>query len=244
MRTLPTALFSDDFRRGNGLGGLVTNERALGGNNLLAVRSPDWEMTSGSLFSKRGLGWTGVPDVTVARPLLQDATGSSVFRLRTARSDFPDNIQRLHARINEFYGFPDRPAVPWDGVVLWPRYATEFHLYFAYALRKDGKVSLTKKCPGGDPNGRNYYNGGTYYDLTPETYHAPTVLGKWYSLATSAKDNPDGSVTVKLYRGGNVVAEATDDGIGCAPIRAPSRLGIRADNVDANFSHYVVSPLP
>jgi hypothetical protein len=164
--------------------------------------------------------------------------------MRTARSDFRDNLQVLHARINDFSGFPERPAEPWDGIVLWPRYASETNLYFAYALRKDGKVSLTKKCPGGNPGDPNVYNGGTYYDLTPETYQVPTILGKWYSLATSAQDNDDGSVTISLYRGGKVVAQATDGGIGCPPIHGPTKVGLRADNADASFSHYGVTPLP
>ena len=221
-----TVLLSDNFEVPLGLNSLITNEYAFWNlSDLLAVRAPRWEMTSGSLFSKNGVGWTGVPDLTAPDRYSQRSTGSSVFRLRTARSDFGNVLQTASARINGFYGFPDRPAVAWDGVVLWPRYLTEFNLYFAYALRKDGRVSLTKKCPGGTSGDPNYYNGGTYYDLTPETYYAPTVLGQWYSLATSAKDNPDGSVTIKLYRDGNVVAQATDSG------SAARRSGRRASSV-------------
>ncbi len=245
VRTLPAPVFADDFQTAGGPNNLVTNEHAFWNlRDLLAVRSSDWEVTSGSLFSRRGVASTGVPDLTAPDRYSLDSTGSGVFRMRTVRSNFGDNLQVLHARINDFHGFAERPAVPWDGVVVWPRYATEFNLYFAYALRKDGKVSLTKKCPGGDPNGRSYYNGGTYYGLTPETSVAPTVLGRWYSLATSAKDNVDGSVTISLYRGGEVVAQATDRGTGCPPIHGPTKLGLRADNVDASFSHYGVSPLP
>jgi hypothetical protein len=236
---------SDDFEVPLGLNSLITNEYAFWSvRDLLAVRSPRWNVTSGSLFSKNGVGWTGVPDLTAPDRYSQSSTGSSVFRMPTARGDFGNVLQTVSARINSFHGFPDRPAVAWDGVVLWPRYVTEFNLYFGYALRKDGRVSLTKKCPGGSSSNPNYYNGGTYYDLTPETYVAPTALGQWYSLGTSATDNQDGSVTVRLYRSGQVVAQATDSGIGCAPIRAPTKLGIRSDNVDANFTRYEVSTLP
>jgi hypothetical protein len=245
LMTRSPALFSDDFDTPRGPNNLIANEHALWNPlDVLRVRSPDWQMTSGSFFSQDGVGWTGVPDDVAPDRYSIRSTGSSVFRMRTTRSDFPDNLQSVEARINSFSSAPSRPAVPWDGVVLWPRYKTEFNLYFAYILRKDGKVAITKKCPGGDPNGPNYYNGGTYYALSEEIYHAPTVLGDWYQLATSAQDNADGSVTITLYRGGDVAAQATDTGVGCTPIHAPTRLGLRADNVDANFSEYRVTALP
>src|SRR4051794_32526455 len=43
--------------------GLITSEFAhWHGARPGARRSPDWEMTSGSLFSRNGLFWTGIPD--------------------------------------------------------------------------------------------------------------------------------------------------------------------------------------
>jgi hypothetical protein len=128
--------------------------------------------------------------------------------------------------------------------VIWPRYKTEFNLYFAYILRKDGQIAITKKCPGGSTSDPNYYNGGIYHYLVPDFFHATTTVGQWYRIGASAKDNPDGSVTVKIYRSGNVVAQSTDTGVGCAPIRGPAKLGLRSDNVDANLSHYVVTAEP
>ncbi len=86
--------------------------------------------------------------------------------------------------------------------------------------------------------GGGHYNNGTYFGLTPERFHAETVPGTWYRLATEAVDNADGSVTIRLYRDGQLVAQATDTGVGCAPIRGAARLGIRGDNTDFNIKNY------
>ena len=54
-------------------------------------------------------------------------------------------------------------------------------------------------------------------------------------------------MTVRTFRDGRLVAQATDRGVGCAPIKGPTHLGIRADNADASFRRYRVhelSPLP
>jgi hypothetical protein len=234
---------SDDFSRANGPNHLIVNEWSYWNpHDSARVMSSAWQMTSGSLFSIDGIGWTGVPDDTPPDRYSQGHTDSQVFRMNTVRDDFGDVVQELDARINGFTGSANFPAVDWDGVVLWPRYVDEFHLYFAYLLRKDGRVAITKKCPGHLPGG-SFYNGGSYFDLASERYFRSTVMGRWYRLASSAQDNSDGSVTVRTFQDGRLVAQATDHGLGCAPIRGPSRLGIRSDNVDANLTHYRVYEL-
>jgi hypothetical protein len=236
-------LFSDDFSRPNGPNHLVVNEWShWNPDDSARVISSAWQMTSGSLFSVGGIGWTGVPDDTPPDRYSHQHTDSQVFRLNTARGDFGDVVQELDARISGFTGSANFPAVDWDGVVLWPRYVTEFHLYFAYLLRKDGRVAITKKCPGHVPGG-SFYNGGSYFDLASERYLGPTVVGRWYRLASSAQDNPDGSVTIRTFQDGRLVAQATDHGLGCPPIGGPTQLGIRSDNVDANLTHYRVYEL-
>jgi hypothetical protein len=229
-------LLADDFNAANGPHGLITNEAALWSPGPGAVNSPTWEMTSGSLFTRGGVGWSGPPDHANPDHLSSNGTGSAVFRLPTRRADFTAVRQQVWVRVNRFAS----GARPWDGVVLWPRYQTEFSLYFAYLLRRDGAVQITKKCPGRRPGG-GYYNGGTYFYLTPDTVRiGPTGLGQWYLLATEVTDNADGSVTIRAYRDGALVARATDRGLGCAPIHGPSRLGIRGDNTDFSLTGYRV----
>jgi hypothetical protein len=236
-------LMSDDFSQPNGPNGLITNEWSYWNpGDSARVMSSQWQVKSGSFFSVGGIGWTGVPDDTPPDRYSQAHTDSQVFRLNTARDDFGDVVQQLDARINGFTGSARFPAVEWDGVVLWPRYTTPFHLYFAYILRKDGRVAITKKCPGHVPGG-GFYNGGSYFHLTSERHLGPTVIGRWYRLASSVQDNPDGSVTIRTYQDGRLATQATDRGVGCPPIRGPTNLGIRADNVDANLAGYRVYEL-
>jgi hypothetical protein len=234
-------LMQDDFSTPNGPNGLITNQYALWTTDPAAVRSPLWEMTSGSLFSVGGLGWTGVPDGLVPDAASTNGTGSRVFRLRT-REEFGSVRQAVSARINAFNP-PPGGATGWDGVVLWPRYQSEFALYFAYVLRRDGRVQLTKKCAGQVPGG-DYYNGGTYFPLTSVTSADPPELGRWYRLASTVRDNDDGSVSIAVYRDGALMAEATDSGVGCAPLTGPARLGVRGDNTDFNLDAYRVYGLP
>src|SRR6185295_20003970 len=81
-------LFSDHFAAPPGL---ITNEYAYWNKSAAdAVRSPEWELTSGSLFARGGAAWTGVPDDKTPDPRSSRATNSAVFRLTTKRSGFGD----------------------------------------------------------------------------------------------------------------------------------------------------------
>jgi hypothetical protein len=233
---------ADSFDTPNGNNSLISNQYAFWGSDPLAVRSSNWEVTSGSLFSRGGRAWSGPVDATTPDRYSQNGTGSFVFRMRSAKP-VPASRQEVSVKINSFWGgTSSRPAVAWDGVVLWPRYQTEHQLYFGYILRKDGRVAITKKCAG-QVAGGDYYNGGSYFSLVSERYYAPTNVGQWYRLGSEVQDNADGSVTVRLLRDGVVVAQARDAGLGCAPIRGDARVGVRADNTEFELDDYRASPL-
>ena len=55
------------------------------------------------------------------------------------------------------------------------------------------------------------------------------------------QDQPDGSVKITASRDG-VSMEATDAGVGCAPLRGGG-VGIRGDNAELRFAKIVVQPL-
>ncbi len=93
-------LLFDAFAKANGPNGLITNEYAL--SNADGVRSPRWEMTSGSLFVRDGSGWSGVPDTTAPDRLSRRTTDSAVFRLRTKAASFGDVIVRAEVRVNRW----------------------------------------------------------------------------------------------------------------------------------------------
>jgi len=236
-------LLRDGFSHPNGPNDLIANEWSDSNPaDPAGVRSKIWTVTSGSLFSVGGHGWTGIPDGRSPDRYSEASTDSAIFRLHTVRADFGDAEQEVEVRIIRFTQSATRPPHGWDGVVLWPRYVTEFHLYFAYLLRRDGRVAITKKCPGAIPGG-GFYNGGTYFELAAVRPFRPTVAGRWYHLASAVQDNPGGSVTIRVFQDGVLVGAATDFGVGCPPIRGPASLGIRADNVDASFDNYVVTGL-
>jgi hypothetical protein len=233
----------DGFSHPNGPNDLIANEWSSSNpTDPRRVRSAIWTVTSGSLFSHGGHGWTGIPDGLPPDRYSTTSTDSETFRLHTVREDFGDVEQEVDVRINRFTQPTTGAAHGWDGVVLWPRYVTQFHLYFAYLLRKDGRVAITKKCPGSVPGG-GFYNGGTYFELAPVRSLRPPVVGRWYHLASAVQDNPGGSVTIRVFRDGVLVARATDYGVGCPPIRGPAKLGIRSDDVDASFDNYAVTGL-
>jgi len=94
--------------------------------------------------------------------------------------------------------------------------------------RRDSSVVIKKKCPGGPSN------GGTYYSLAKAIPNEPIPFGVWQQIAVSIRDNADGSVSIGFARGGAVVAEATDSGLGCPPNLQNGAVGIRGDN--DNFS--------
>jgi hypothetical protein len=245
----PDLLF-DAFSQANGPNGLITNEYAL--NNADGVRSGRWEMTSGSLFSRRGAGWSGVPDTGVPDRLSRRATGSAVFRLRTKRSSFRDVAVTADIRVNRW---SRARANQLPAIVLWVRYASEFDLYWPSVLRADGKVDISKKVRGGPfPD-----NAGTYYILPPYTVRGWRVtLGRWYRIKVTVRNGPDGSVTISTYRDAKRMMTSVDRGAGqrlqlartgeratnpTGAIRRAGRLGIRGDNADFDIRNYEVRAL-
>ncbi len=228
-------LFEDDF---DGPDGLLTNEYSQWNpGSPQATPSSRWEMTSGSLFSRNGSAWTGVPDgCASSSPHSTPCTASDVFRLNTAEDDFGDVTVSMDLLNNRLSSSPRTPPVAWDGVHIWLHRQSEFSLYYASFNRRDGQIVIKKKCPGGSEN------GGTYYVLPGGVQPGhPIPFGVVQHLAARIDDEPGGSVTVTMYRDGARLLSATDEGIGCAPITAPGSVGVRGDNDDFEFDRFTVA---
>lgn len=240
-------LLRDTFSAANGPNRLITNEYAL--SNADGVRSALWEMTSGSLFSRAGSGWSGVPDTRAPDRLSRRATGSAVFRLRTRRASFGDVKVSAEIRVNRW---SNARSGQLPAIVMWVRYASELSLYWPSVLRADGKVDIEKKVPGGPfPD-----NGGTYYILPPYTARGwPVQLRRWYRIAVTARSGADGALTISTYRDGRRMMTAVDRGAGqrvqvartggratnpTAALRRAGRLGIRGDDADFDVRDYTV----
>lgn len=238
-----TTLFQDDFSSANGVNGLVTNQYAF--LNLSGVKSPNWEMTSGSFFSQNGTGWSGAPSAKCSPDIDSiPCTNSGVLRLRTRRSDFGDVSVGVGLRNNRMTNLVSATTSAGEGAHLWLRYQPRGNrisdgteLYKLEVNRRDGAVNIKKKCYDSTKPSVNY---GVYYKLAG-VYDHPIPFGRWQQVGGSVKNNADGSVTVRLLRDGVELVSATDRGIGCAPHRAPGHVGVRGDDDDFNLDNFVVS---
>lgn len=227
--------FSDSFSRPDGL---ITNEWEYAHpTSPSAVASPDWQMTSGSLFAAANAGWTGLPDRTAPNADSSNGNDSAVFRLITRRADFYEAEVSFSLLNQGLTAWPTSPATAWDGVHVQLRYVSQFNLYAVSVNRRDGTVIIKKKVPGGPSNDGTYYNIGAYRAF-------PVPYGLWQAVRITIRDNPDGSVALQLFIDGVPAASALDDGtLGGPPIRQAGRIGVRGDNCDFKFDDFTVTPL-
>lgn len=221
-------VFTDHFQEQDGL---VANAYAVAHATEPGVaRSPDWEVTSGSLLVQRGVGWTGVPDDTPPNVGSTNGTGSAVFRLFTARGDFQDaafSFDLLNAGLTTS---SSTPAVAWDGAHAVARYQSEDRFYYFSLNRRDETALIKKKA------------GPSFYDLS-RAVPAAVPYGNWQKFRVTVQDGADGSVALTLWRDGNVIVQAVDRGTAGPPIRYPGRFGIRGDNANLKFGHVKVEPV-
>jgi hypothetical protein len=217
--------------------GLITNEYAFfNALDLSSLLSPTWQLDSGSLFATGGTGSTGVPDDVEPNAHSTNGTDSAIFRLVTRRADLGDVSVSFRLDNIGLTQTSSTPSVDWDGVHVFLRYQSEFSLYYASINRRDGTAVIKKKVPGGPDN------GGTYYELTPYVSHA-VPYGEWQDITATVQTNADGSVTIRLLSGGQLVVAATDSGTGGPPITAPGRVGLRGDNCNFRFDDFRVAAL-
>ncbi|MCE3553490.1 hypothetical protein LWC33_18770 [Pseudonocardia sp. RS11V-5] len=141
----------------------------------------------------------------------------------------------LQLLVNGFVTTERTPQQDYDGAHIWVGYRSEYELYAVSVDRRDGRLAIKKKCPGGPSN------GGTYTDLVEEYEDAPVPIGHWQDVLVSSTTARDGSVTISAARDGYRL-EAHDTGIGgCSPLTS-GRVGIRGDNAELYFKDIVVTP--
>ena len=234
----PKALFQDAFERPDGL---VTNEYAYWNpQDGASVQSPDWEMTSGSLFIRNKAAWTGIPDViSNPTPDSSQGTNSANFRATTRRKDLGNVAISFRLNMAGFISTQQTPAVAWDGVHVFLRYQSEYQLYYASVNRRDNHVVIKKKVPGGSSNGGTYYEIGSYHPFT-------FPFGVWQNVKVTIQTKPDQTVliTMQVVAGSQTMTwQAVDNGIGGAPILAAGGTGIRGDNCNFQFDDFRVDTL-
>jgi hypothetical protein len=227
----PKPLLEDHF---SGFDGLITNEFALyNPSNLGAVISPTWQVTSGSLFRRAGMAWTGVPDGITPDPCSCLTTDSAVFRMIGNRSNFRDVSVSVTVRNDRLVTTKRTPAKPTDGVHLILRWQSQEQTYYASVDRRDGTVAIKKKLPGGP------VNGGAYTTLAQAPVGAiPFGVAR---RVTAKVHNVAGGVQLTLSVDGAALLSVVDSGQGGPPIIAPGRVGLRADNDELHFDDFIVA---
>jgi phage replication-related protein YjqB (UPF0714/DUF867 family) len=242
-----------------GADGLITNEYAHW--NPDGINSPDWDMTSGSLFRQSNMAWTGVPNTCAPDKFSNSCTDSNVFRLNTFRT-FAGNV-KVSLALKNNSDIHDSNCnsndTCWHGVHVWMRYQTQYDLYYVSINRADNQVVIKRKVPCGTDN------SGTYFVLAQNSLpsnvtHAWTV-GIWQHFSMTIQTNGDGSVTLKLYDDdtGALITQGTDSGgtnpnwsSGCTtqgryataqypPLTSAGAVGVRGDYDNFNFDDFTVT---
>lgn len=230
--TTPEALLFDDF---TGRDGVITNHYAFWSpGDDSAFRSEIWEMESGCARRQNNTLWSGVPTSNLPNRDCSNGSGSEVFRLWTKRSF--TNVNVTMSLRNNGYAVGSQGERSWDGIKIWLRRqgaSGSVGLYTAEVNRRQGNIMIQKKCGGSD----------TYHILNqarPEG--AAASIGEWEKVGGSVVNQPGGSVKLTLMRHGQTVLEATDGGVGCAPITTAGRMGIRGDSTNFNADDFLVVP--
>ncbi len=214
---------------------LVTNERAYYDPHAPGVRkSPVWMVTSGSLFSAGGAGWTGVPDDINPNALSTNGNDSAVFRVVTRRADFADVRVNFQLRVAGLVSTARTPATSYDGVHVFLRYQNQRELYVVSVYRPDGVLAIKEKIPGGPAN------GGTYYTLAEARARVP--LGRWVPVSVSIVTAGNRAVRIGLSISGRKVLSSTSSRGRVDPILAAGRVGLRGDNCQFFFRDFTVTP--
>lgn len=223
-------LFVDDFSQPNGL---ITNEFAtFNPSNPAAVTSPQWIVTSGSLYARDNAAWTGVPDTGLTGPRSEQANNSDIFRLVTRPKNFQNVMVSFSLRVERF--MPPPPGLTWQGVHIFMRYQNPDLLYVISVDRRDGDILIKKKVPAAGPDGGRYY--------TIATAKRPTVTGRWEQVKVSAVNTSEGGVELKVWLGDQLILQGTDNGYGdIAPITGPGRVGLRGDYTEFSFDNFQIT---
>lgn len=214
---------------------LVSNGLAYAHPNEPGVRtSCQWIVTSGSLFSDDGVGWTGPIDGLRPDRLSRRHTGSAVFRAVTRRDDFRDVTVSFDLYVMGMTTTPRTGSHAYDGVHVFLRYENPQSLYAVSVDRRDGTAAVKIKRPGGPSN------GGTYTLLGSAPLAVP--LHRWVHERVSVV-NESGGVRIVLWSEGREVLNVLSNGTGkSAPLRSAGRVGLRGDNTEFRFRNFTVTP--
>lgn len=163
------------------------------------------------------------------------------FRFITLKDTFTDVAINFQARLIRFTDI--NPKAAYDGLHIFARYRSQYHLYVATFMRRDQTATLKKKCPGGD--GVTPDPHGTYYDFT--SVSNPFIQGVWYGIKLQMKNDASDTMKMVLSMNGKIVTTYIDNGKDkngvphvCNQIMRGGAVGIRADNCQWEIKDFEV----
>ncbi len=223
--------------------------------------NPKWWLNSGGrLAIKSGAGSTILGDLPSTDRWFTEYLSSNpedtdgglhpqnIFRLvqREKWKNFTQEVYFKISKINQSSS-PNRNAS--NGVLLFNRYQTGDHLYYA-GLRVDGAVVIKKKFKG------TYYTLATKKIFTNSVYNLqlnPNLipLNTWIGIKTEVKNLPDGTVSVKLFIDQGKTGTWTESlstidktgSNGSNVLSAEGYAGIRTDFMDVLFDDYLIKSI-
>lgn len=216
---------------------LITNEFAYRHPETVGAKlSPDWIVTSGSLFADEGTGWTGPIDADSPSLGSTTATGSAVLRAVSRRENFDDVRVSLDLDVAGLTTTPRTGSHNYDGVHVFLRYTSPDSFYSVSLCRRDDTAAVKRKQPGTDSD------DGLYQTLAQ--VGMPCPIGGWQDFAVSVVDEPDG-VRLTITTQGRTVVSVLDTGLGgVSPLRGRGRIGVRGDNAEFHLRNLRVEREP
>ena len=213
--------------------GLMTNEFAHFNPDKPGARfSRDWDVTSGSLFIRHGVGWSGVPDARSPNAGSTNGTGSSVFRMTTRRHDFQDFTVSLQVRNLGLISDGRSAPSEIDGIHVFLRWHSPNDLYAVSVNRRDDQVVVKKKSPR-TPAGEGEYETLGHTKL-------PVAYGTWQAFSIRIRDSGRSRVVFTVGHGSRQILSAADSGAKSPVIPDEGAVGLRADNCNFEVKDFQV----
>lgn len=234
-------LFSDPL---SGTDRIVTNEfNHWNKNSACPYKSDIWDMTSGTLLIKNGMGYSGVP--TSEKKSICDSTvqnNSAIFRLNTKQNNFSNATVSLDYMPIQ-HGGGGATNHSYDGIHVWVGYKTQYSLYIATIFRWDENLVIKKKVPQAQAQCTDPANEGCYYNLTDEKpYPDITTANVWHHADIKFAANTNEEVTITERIDGQTVFQGTDTNIH-GPAYTSGAVGVRGDNTEFYFKNFTVTQL-
>ncbi|MFA5134025.1 MAG: hypothetical protein WC459_04450 [Patescibacteria group bacterium] len=244
--------YEDNFNR---------NDYLEEASSMSKSKSSFWWLSSGAVFiTENGIGSTNIGRLASGSKWQVDYANNNsdgtdggflpqnIFRLVTS-AKLKNFEQQCYFYIVNYNAVASQNRNESNGIFFFNRYQDQDNVYYT-GIRVDGAAVIKKKIKG------EYYTMAYIPNIFSGAYNrskTPNLLPikKWIGMKSEIKDNPDGTVDIKLFIDAEnngiwrQVAKATDDGksFNGAAILASGHGGIRTDFMDIEFSKYIFNKI-